>query len=88
MPRCQTPWCVNMWVTTLHGRWASTSSFQDVAKVRAPSAGNTTLMAPPLNSSTMSSVSRIKNTARLTHTKRVNMPPLRHSAFTSSHMVQ
>ena len=27
MPRCQTPWCVNMWVTTL-GRWASTSSFQ------------------------------------------------------------
>ena len=88
MAMCHTPWCVNMWVSTLQGRFAKTSRRQDVAKVRAPSAGSTADTTPPPSWSTTSNVMRRTNTAAFTHTRRVNMPPSRHIAFTFSHMAQ
>ena len=73
MAKCQIPWWVNMWVTTLQGREANTSNFQEVASNQAPSAGHTADTLPPVSRSMAPKVTTRRRTKPFTMTKRRNM---------------
>jgi hypothetical protein len=88
MMKCQIPWWVNMWVTTLQGREAKTSIFQEVANIQAPSAGHTADTLPPVSRSMASKVVSTRSTKPFTMTNRRNMLPSAKIAFILSNMAQ